>query len=131
MSINIGGNLVKSFAGGVGPVAGLPLGVSSLLNEITGFVDFIQKEKTTRASIKARRDIIVTRIEAQTIVLSNALEAGFKTRSDVFASLLELHEMAILGNWPSEESLKILQAITILATDDPLKKAFSSCRGCR
>jgi hypothetical protein len=130
LSINIGGNLVKGFAGGVGPVAGLPLGVSSLLNEITGFVDFIQKEKTTRASIKARRDIIVTRIEAQTIILSNALEAVFKTRSDVFASLLELHEMAILGNWPSEESLKILQAITILASDDPLRKAYSSCRGC-
>jgi len=105
------------------PVTLLP----ELISLVSGCVTLAQKEKTRRASIRACRDMLVAAIESETSLLSTFVEGEFQKRDLVNKVLFSLLDAAIQQDYPAESTAGILHAITILAYDDPVQKAVSSC----
>lgn len=119
--------LVRVTGRSVGRAGNLPLAALELIREVTDFVAFVQAEKTKRTAIKTRRDVLVARIRSETALIEAYLEGEFRNRSHVFRNLQGLYCMVLEHGRPPEEADKILDAITLLAREDPIINAVRAC----
>jgi hypothetical protein len=79
----------------------------------------MQREKSSREGIRAKGAVIVSGIEAETLLLSKLQGETMRNRRLVLSSLLDLHKNAVNSNSPVEHIEKLLEAIDLIIDTDP------------